>query len=298
MVSVREANPAHAEVEALARRAGLAHPGRQATADELLEKVLAHGSDEQKNLALRALGVGLFGKREAVYGHPAEPSYYMYAPAGLPIGRQVRVGLMRAGHTLRLVGEKTSLDMERLTRLIPAPKNELLNPRNGVILTARLTVSGRRVDTSQPVFFAKPYWPFRDNLAPQARATASSSMASQPPSAAIDGIVDGIPGDQSREWASRQEKAGAWLKLEWPQPVEVGRILLFDRPNYADHVRAGHVLLSDGTILPVGELPADGQTPLELSLRPRKIRWLTFVVTAVSDLTGWVGLSEIAVFRR
>ena len=61
---------------------------------------------------------------------------------------------------------------------------------------------------------------------------------------------------------------------------------------------AGQILLSDGTTLPVGELPADGQTPLELRIKPRKISWLTFVVTSVSNLTGWVGLSEIAVFRR
>jgi len=297
-VTVRDANPEQAAVEALVRRAGLAHPTRESTVQQLLADALAHGSAEQRDLVLRALGIGLFGKKETVYGHPAEPEYYIYAPAGLPIGRQVRVGLTRAGRTLRLNGEKTPLNMQNLTRLIPAPPNELLYPRNGVTLTARLTVNGRHVNTAQPVFFTKPYWPFQANLAPQARATASSSMDAQPPSAAIDGIVDGIPGDQSHEWASRQEKAGAWLKLEWPKPVEVGRILLFDRPNYADHVVAGKILLSDGTILPVGELPGDGQTPFELRIRPRKISWLTFVVTAVSDLTGWVGLSEIAVFRR
>ena len=298
VVAVRDAHPEQAAVAALARRAGLNRPGRQATIDQLLEQVLTRGSTEQRNLALRALGIGLFGKKESVYGHPAEPEYYVYAPAELTIGRQVRVGLSKAGRTLQLTGGKTPLDMHNLTRLIPAPPNELLFPRNGVTLTARLTVNGRPVDTAQPIFFSKPYWPFRNNLAPLARATASSAMDAQPPAAAIDGIVDGIPGDQSREWASRQEKAGAWLKLEWPHPVEVGRILLFDRPNYADHVVAGQILLSDGTILPVGELPADGQTPLELRIRPRKISWLTFVVTAVSDITGWVGLSEVAVFRR
>ncbi len=298
VVRVHDADPATAEVNAFAQRAGLPCPGRQATTRELLAEVMSHGSNEQRELALRALGVGLFGKKEAVYGHPAKPAYYFYAPAGLPIGRQVHVGLLGTGQTLQLVGEKTPLDMAKLTDLLPAPTNELLFPRNGVALTARLKVNGRRVDTSQPVFFAKPYWPFRDNLAPRARVTASSSMDGQPPSAAIDGIVDGIPGDQSREWASRQEKAGAWLKLDWSQPVTVGRILLFDRPNYADHVVAGQILLSDGTVMPVGELPSDGQTPLELNFRPRKIRWLTFVVTSVSATTGWVGLSEIAVFRR
>jgi len=57
-------------------------------------------------------------------------------------------------------------------------------------------------------------------------------------------------------------------------------------------------VLDDGTVLEVGELPADGKTPFEVHFAPRPVRWLYFVVTEVSAETGWVGLAEIAVYRE
>lgn len=159
-----------------------------------------------------------------------------------------------------------------------------------------LTVGSVKVAMQEDVTVREPYWPFLKNLAPAATATASSWMETQPPAAAIDGIVSGIPRDALREWASRGETAGAWLRLDWKKKVTAGKVLLFDRPNAADHVTAGRLILSDGTVLPVGELPADGNTPYEVAFEPRPIQWMMFVVTGVSASTGWTGLSEVAVY--
>ena len=53
------------------------------------------------------------------------------------------------------------------------------------------------------------------NIAPLAAVTASSET---PPSLAIkavDGVIDGYPGDESREWATLGEGVGAWIQLDW-----------------------------------------------------------------------------------
>ena len=55
------------------------------------------------------------------------------------------------------------------------------------------------------------------NLALLATAAASSQNAGtgQTANKAIDGIVNGYPGDHTKEWATVRGKAGSWLKLSW-----------------------------------------------------------------------------------
>jgi len=79
--------------------------------------------------------------------------------------------------------------------------------------------------------------------------------------------------------------------------VTVGRVLLFDRPNPAEHILAGRIILDDGSVFAVGELLADAKTPFEVRFPPRPARWLLFVVTEVTPTTGWTGLAEIAVYE-
>lgn len=297
VVRVAAADPELVAAAALARRAGLGRVTAGTPCPKLLRRALAKGTTMQKRLALRAAGVGLFGKVESVYGYPDDPNIFFYAPAEFGVKARMRLGTGRTACDVRLTGLRTPIDMPRLLSRLPGPADELYFPQAGIELAVQYSILGRAVSGTETYFAHQPYWPFRRNLAPRAKVTASSAMDDQPASGAIDGIVDGLPGDRTHEWASRGEKAGAWIQLDWAKPVAVSRVLLFDRPNYADHILAGKVELSDGTVLPVGELPADGRTPFELHFRGRKIRWVRFTVTEVSELTGWVGLSEIAVFR-
>lgn len=299
IVNVQDAAPAQAAAEAFARRVGLDRVAPDCTITELLAQAIGTGNADQQELACRAAGIGLFDKNETFYGFPPDPVFFLYAPAELPVARKARFGLNKPNGVIKLASTRTPLDPKPLVHKLRRPASELLFPQDdAVTFMAQMTIAGKPVTFSQKIVRALPHWKFQKNLAPRAKATASSEWPGQPASAAIDGVVDGTPGDTAREWASNRQRSGAWLKLEWPSPVTAGRILLFDRPNCDDHILAGQLILSDGTMLPVGELPADGKKPLEIKIPPRKIRWLTFVVTKVSDATAWVGLSEIAVYSK
>ena len=133
--------------------------------------------------------------------------------------------------------------------------------------------------------------PIEKDLATTASATASTGSAA----AAIDGSIDGYPGNQAKEWVTLREKADAWLKLDWPQPVRINRVFLYDRPNENDHVLAGTLTFSDGTSVDVGPLPNDGRLPREVTFAAKTCNWVKFIVTKAGDRTQNIGLSEMAV---
>lgn len=62
------------------------------------------------------------------------------------------------------------------------------------------------------------------NVAPLAEAEASTEGSVQPASAAIDRVVDGYPGDYTKEWASVWQAAGAMLTLTWTEPYIIHSI--------------------------------------------------------------------------
>ena len=87
------------------------------------------------------------------------------------------------------------------------------------------------------------FWPealsVPTNIGPLATATASTqnTATGQLASSAIDTYTDGSPsGDESHEWVTVAEGAGAWLKLTWPAPVWIDHIVLYDRPNTGDQI--------------------------------------------------------------
>ncbi len=99
------------------------------------------------------------------------------------------------------------------------------------------------------------------NIAGVATVLASSeSNADQSAAKAIDGCIDGYPGDSSCEWVARYQepKVGAWLELTWDTPHIVDRIVLYDRPNNNDQITSATITLSDGSSFSVGPLNNDG----------------------------------------
>ena len=99
------------------------------------------------------------------------------------------------------------------------------------------------------------------DVALNATATVSSQNTStgQLGSKAIDGVIDGYPGDYTKEWATVGQLAGAWIRLTWASPVTLGQIILHDRPNLTDRVLAGTLQFSDGSTVNVGTLSNDRQ---------------------------------------
>lgn len=135
------------------------------------------------------------------------------------------------------------------------------------------------------------------NIAPQATVSASSQNTSTGQLAikAVDGVIDGYPGDYTKEWATLGEKAGAWINLSWSSPQQVNQIVLFDRPNTADQITGGNLVFSDGSIVSVGTLNNNGSATT-FNFSTKIITSVKLNITAVSGSTLNVGLSEFQVF--
>lgn len=135
-----------------------------------------------------------------------------------------------------------------------------------------------------------------DNIARDATVTVSSTHPDYSSGGAVDGAVDGFPGNLNREWATQGEQATAMIRLSWRNSQKIDRVCLFDRPNNLDQVTSGMLIFSDGTTLKTGPLPDDAKQGLEVSFPPRSVNWLIFAVTGVKPGSPNIGLSEIAVF--
>jgi LmbE family N-acetylglucosaminyl deacetylase len=141
---------------------------------------------------------------------------------------------------------------------------------------------------------ASPY----ENIAQLADVSASSENIDSEQSAekAQDGIVDGWPGDHTREWATQGEGAGAWLCMEWPDYHVSDRVVVYDRPNEDDHILGAALAFNSGA--EVIELDAldviAGRT--EFKFKPVKFKNMCFIVDKVSNRTQNTGLAEIEVF--
>ena len=135
------------------------------------------------------------------------------------------------------------------------------------------------------------------NIAPLATVTASSETPQYGQTAmkAVDGVIDGYPGDYTHEWATAGQGVGAWLSLNWSAPYSVNKIVLYDRPNLNDNITSATITFSDGSSIAVGPLNNDG-TATTYTFPARVITGLTMMVTGVSSTTQNVGLSEIQVF--
>jgi hypothetical protein len=135
-----------------------------------------------------------------------------------------------------------------------------------------------------------------NNVAPDAVVTTSSTHPDYRNTGLVDGFVEGWPLSPHHEWASHSEKNTAMARLSWNTAQEVDHVWLFDRPNDIDQIIAGMLVFSDGTTMNVGPLPDDAGKGLEISFEPKKVDWLTFIVTQTRQGSQNVGLAEMAVF--
>jgi GlcNAc-PI de-N-acetylase len=135
------------------------------------------------------------------------------------------------------------------------------------------------------------------NIAPLATASASSENAAtgQTAAKAIDGVVDGYPGNAKNEWVSLHQGAGAYLNLSWNTPVSISHIQLFDRPNLSDQITSAQLVFDNGTKIPVGRLDNNGNI-MEISFDPIVTKNLKLQIDGVRNTTSNIGLAEIRVY--
>ena len=135
------------------------------------------------------------------------------------------------------------------------------------------------------------------NIAPLAKVTASTSLNRSLDAA---NVTDGWIGiDGKGEWACEGDTTDwgyirlPWIQLEWTEPQLVDKVILYDRASLHNNIAGGKLLFSDGSVVWVNQVPADG-TGRPVSFPARSTKWIKFVV---SDATGRdIGLSEIEVF--
>ncbi|MGY1820430.1 DUF7402 domain-containing protein [Geodermatophilus sp. SYSU D00079] len=140
----------------------------------------------------------------------------------------------------------------------------------------------------------EPAVPSGADVAGSATVTASSENTwdGQTATKAVDGVVDGYPGDHTAEWASAGERAGAWLQLDWASAVELNAVVLHDRPNEYDQVTAATLTFSDGSTVNVPSLDNAGGA-VTVTFPVRTATWMRITVTSVSAYTSNVGLAEV-----
>jgi LmbE family N-acetylglucosaminyl deacetylase len=138
-----------------------------------------------------------------------------------------------------------------------------------------------------------------NNVGLQATVTASSETPAtlQYATKAVDGVIDGYPGDYTKEWATNGEKVGAWLNLTWPVSQTINQIVLYDRPNSDDQITGANLIFSDGSVISAGGLNNNG-SPVTINFAPKTITSVRLNITSVSSTTINVGLSEIQVFQQ
>lgn len=135
------------------------------------------------------------------------------------------------------------------------------------------------------------------NIAPQARATASSSLTAESDVAKVnDGM---IRLEDAGEWVSAavmphwELLSFPWVRLEWDEEVILSRVVLYDRPTTDSHTAGGDLYFSDGTRIGVVGIPDNGD-PKVVEFEPKRTKWIRFVA---NDAVGsHIGLSEIEAF--
>ena len=113
-------------------------------------------------------------------------------------------------------------------------------------------------------------------------------------------VTDGIIGlRDSGEWACEGQTAFwgyvkyPWVRLDWPSPQWIEKVVLYDRPASDEHLAGGRLEFSDGSEITVTTIPNDG-TAKVVAFAPRQVTWLRFTTTDGDGKN--LGLSEIEVY--
>jgi hypothetical protein len=101
------------------------------------------------------------------------------------------------------------------------------------------------------------------------------------------------------EWASTSsmtfwgEIDYPWIQLEWTKVKKVNQVILYDRLDPKSHTSSGILHFSDGSSVPVFQIPNDG-SPKVVDFPSKETKWIKFEVTDGDGSN--LGLSEIEVY--
>jgi len=190
------------------------------------------------------------------------------------------------------VGLASSLDWQQVHHF-PVPA-EMQTPETTTNLKWRTIQAYPSTDIQSYLFsFVRKeefFWrsDFRSNVALVAQVSASSERPDigGQKEHAVDGLAD-----DAHEWRA-DELNGAWIQLNWPSPMRVAQVNLFDRIDRAGNMLSGRLFFSDGSTIPVGALPTSGK-PLPVIFSPKTVTWVRYVADQVAG--AFAGVSEVEV---
>jgi LmbE family N-acetylglucosaminyl deacetylase len=131
------------------------------------------------------------------------------------------------------------------------------------------------------------------NVAPQAVVVASSEDAGRTADKAVDGRYGSdAPADAS--WVAHADDRAAWLRLEWPTPQTVDRVVLY-LPDAGINVASATVRFDDGSSARLDNLPKDGSGE-EVRFPPRLVSSIVVTLDRTVPSEVGMGLAEIEVW--
>ena len=185
--------------------------------------------------------------------------------------------------------DDTALDWSQVRRF-PVPP-EMLAPEPSRNLKHRVLVAYHSQFSDFLASFVRRdefFWVREEptDLTPLARVSVSSESSEG--DGGREHAVDGFA-DIEHEWKSG-DAHGAWIQLDWPEPVRLGLVRLWDRLDRHDNVLAGTLSFSDGSTVEVPALPPTGK-PLPVTFSPRTVSWVRFTIDRSEGYNP--GLAEI-----
>jgi putative alpha-1,2-mannosidase len=166
-----------------------------------------------------------------------------------------------------------------------------VNHRDGRVRVTATAADSGRVTGTKLVSVALDPDLLRGNASrwPGVTATVSSEYADN---YAAEKVFDGVIGQpDAGDWASAGEQ-NPWVQLDWDQPVETDRIVLYDRAGI-DDVNGGTLTFSDGSSVQVTGIPTGGDAKT-ISFDRRTVEWVRFQVEGGTGPNN--GLSEFEVY--
>ncbi|MCA9435403.1 MAG: hypothetical protein KC978_06435 [Candidatus Omnitrophica bacterium] len=116
----------------------------------------------------------------------------------------------------------------------------------------------------------------------------------------IDGFQVGVGAAGNHEWATDGETSGAWIQIGFGQPIEIGRIILFNRTDPkvtpGERFARGRIEFSDGSDPVEVQFNDLAISRAEVSFTPREVSWIKFTGTEMEGEGGGnAGLAEVIV---
>lgn len=163
--------------------------------------------------------------------------------------------------------------------------------RMGFGSNGELYVNGP-TDTVQPVPSGSRG--FR-NIAPEAHITVSSIQEGSGEEGLTDGVLGFDPRSIRNDWCSRNESAGAWVRLEWELERQLSGIFIYNSYAYTRRVRNATIEISDGQVMENLAFSHDPETPAFVELPACRASWIRITITDAVFSNAPAGLSQVIV---